>query len=228
MAQTFAPAEIEVPVPIVTGGNGHGGRIDYPLGGDDGSEHRRRRVPSRTYRKGIWVALTAVTMMFAAFTSTIVVRKGAANDWSHIPLPYILYWNTVILLASSVTLELSRRSLASAPGHPQEISRRSAPWLHITAVLGLIFVAGQFMAWRTLVSRGVYLASNPSSSSFYLLTGAHGAHLLGGIAALLYLVIRSRAMAAGQLRTAVGVAAIYWHFMDGLWIYILLLLAMRL
>jgi cytochrome c oxidase subunit 3 len=91
-----------------------------------------------------------------------------------------------------------------------------------------MFVGSQLAAWRELASRGVYLASNPSSSFFYLLTAAHGVHLLGGIIALLYLVARAgRISLEPQKATAVDVTAIYWHFMDGLWLYILLLLIAR-
>jgi len=82
------------------------------------------------------------------------------------------------------------------------------------------------IAWRELASRGVYLATNPSSSFFYLLTGAHGLHLLGGIVALFYVALRARQLAPAK-RVVVEVTAVYWHFMDALWIYIVLLLAVR-
>jgi cytochrome c oxidase subunit 3 len=94
--------------------------------------------------------------------------------------------------------------------------------------LGLLFVGSQLTAWRELAWRGVYLATNPSSSFFYLLTAAHGVHLLGGIIALLYLVVRAgRISLRPRQATALDVTAIYWHFMDGLWLYILLLLIAR-
>lgn len=170
----------------------------------------------------MWVALSAVVMVFAAFTSAMVVRKGISNDWVYTELPRVLWLNTVVLIASSVTLELSRRSLAAGSVD------RFARMLYGTVALGVAFVAGQLIAWRELASRGVYLATNPSSSFFYLLTAAHGVHLLGGIVALFYIVVRAGRIALEPARrTAVDVAAIYWHFMDGLWIYILLLLMTR-
>ena len=180
-------------------------------------------VPAHTYQTGMWMALAAIIMLFAAFTSAMVVRKGLSNDWVATVLPRILYVNTALLLASSVTLEISRRSLTSGMG------QRFALWLYATVVLGLAFVGGQLMAWRELGERGVYLATNPSSSFFYLLTATHGVHLLGGIAALAYVALKARSIALGQKkRTAVDVAALYWHFMDGLWIYILILFSVRL
>lgn len=167
----------------------------------------------------MWLALAAIVMLFAAFSSALVVRKGLSNDWVATGLPRILWLNTLVLVASSLTLELSRKSLAVGLGE------RFARWWYVTVGLGLAFIGGQLLAWRELAARGVYLGTNPSSSFFYLLTAAHGVHLLGGIGALFYIVFRApRYVLAPEKRTAVDLTAIYWHFMDGLWIYILLLL----
>jgi cytochrome c oxidase subunit 3 len=165
----------------------------------------------------------AIVMLFAAFTSALVVRKGGSSDWTSIALPQILYLNTLILLASSVALEVARRALATGMVSRFKIS------LDAAAILGVAFLGGQFIAWTQLAARGVFLATNPSSSFFYLLTGAHALHLLGGITALFYLVYRAPQLASGVKKpVAVDVTAIYWHFMDGLWIYLLLLLTVRL
>jgi cytochrome c oxidase subunit 3 len=170
----------------------------------------------------MWFGMAAVVMLFAAFTSAMVVRQGLSTDWVSFPLPRILGLSTAILLASSLTLELSRRSLQAGSGES------FARWLYVTTLLGLMFLGSQLAAWRELASRGVYLVTNPSSSFFYLLTAAHGVHLLGGVVALLYLVVRAGRIALNPRRaTAVDVTAIYWHFMDGLWLYILLLLIVR-
>ena len=158
-------------------------------------------------------------MLFAAFTSALVVRKGMSLDWVSIALPRILWVNTGVLILSSITLDLSKRSLAR--GAAENFTR----WLSATVVLGLGFLCGQYVAWRELASRGVYLATNPSSSFFYLLTAAHGLHLLGGVTALAYVVFRAGRMARGRSqRTPLDVTAIYWHFMDALWIYLFFLL----
>jgi cytochrome c oxidase subunit III len=206
-------------------GGGAGG-----FGGNGGGESRAWSVPARAYRTGMYMALAGITMLFAAFTSAMVVRQGVSNDWVHTSLPRVLWLNTAILLASSATLELAKRGLKSGQ------SRRFILWLDVTAVLGAAFIAGQLVAWKELAARGVYLATNPSSSFFYLLTAAHGVHLLGGITALFYLVIRARPSADGSrparqltgAETPVEVTAIYWHFMDGLWVYILILMMTRL
>ena len=202
------------------GGSGFGGS---GFGGGDSGQPHEWRVPDRTYRLGMWLALVAVVMLFAAFTSALVVRKGLGENWGSTPIPRILWLNTLVLLASSATMEFSRRALA------QRASEKFSIWLHVTAGLGVIFLIGQLAAWQELAARGVYLASNASASFLYLLTATHGVHLLGGVLALGYLVFRAPAIARGTARrAALEATAIYWHFMDGLWIYLLILLATRL
>ena len=204
------------------GGSGFGGGDDG-FGGGDFGPHREWRVPERTYRLGMWLALVAVVMLFAAFTSALIVRKGLGDNWGSTPLPRILWLNTLVLLASSATLEFSRRALA------RRASEVFSIWLHVTAGLGVIFLIGQLAAWRELAARGFYLASNAGASFLYLLTATHGLHLLGGVISLGYLVMHAGAIARGsQRRVALDATAIYWHFMDGLWIYILILLSTRL
>src|ERR1035438_7669144 len=96
--------------------------------------------PSST---AIWVVLFAVTMMFAAFTSALIVRKGSSLDWQTFTLPSILYLNTFLLLASSITLEIARRRVAAFMGAAKDVADSPTRWLYITLVLGLFFVAGQ-------------------------------------------------------------------------------------
>jgi len=179
-------------------------------------------------RTGIWVGLAAITMTFAAFTSAMIVRQGASSDWRHFTLPRVLYLNTLILLVSSGTLEVARRRVASFVHGLQR--RRSAAqfWLWLTLGLGLLFVAGQSVAWAQLRSQGVYLASNPSSSFFYLFTVLHALHVLGGLAGLT-LAIRRLGMPVPGLRVStLSTVSYYWHFMGALWIYLLLLLWTRI
>jgi cytochrome c oxidase subunit 3 len=198
-------------------------RLAAGPGGQARREGGAWSVPAHTYQTGMLMALAGIVMLFAAITSSMVVRKGLADDWVRTTLPHILYLNTLVLIASSVTLEFSRQALSQGHG------KRFAIWLYITVALGLGFLAGQLVAWRELAHRGVFLSTNPSGAFFYLLTGAHGLHLLGGIIALGYGATKAPSIAAGRKkRTAVDVAALYWHFMDGLWIYILILFLVRL
>lgn len=175
-------------------------------------------------RTGVWVGLATVGMMFAAFTSAAVVRKGSADDWHHIVLPSILYFNTLVLVISSVTLEIARRKvLVYARGeNPSQIIPLA--WLGSTLALGLIFVVGQFVAWSQLKSQGVYLATSPTSSFFYVLTVIHAIHVAGGLGGLTRVILKTSGHVFTLKRSTLDGTAYYWHFMGALWIYLLLLL----
>jgi cytochrome c oxidase subunit 3 len=175
---------------------------------------------------GIWVVVYAITMTFAALTSALIVRKGSSLDWQHFTLPSILYFNTVLLLGSSVALEISRRRVAAFMGGIAIPRESPARWLYITLVFGLLFVIGQYVAWARLSAEGLYLATNPSSSFFYVLTAAHALHVLGGLGGLLYVIGKLRK--SELRRSTLDAASRYWHFVDVLWVYLLFLLWMKL
>jgi cytochrome c oxidase subunit 3 len=223
-----------------TGGNGA-----LPPSGYDGDDFGSHLFDTRLRRArlGLVVGLTGIAMIFISFTSAYIVRQGLPtldprtnallHDWFPVPLPRLLLINTVVLLISSITMELARRQtarkaalaqLASLPGVSVE-AKEGISWLALTAALGLSFLAGQWMAWRDLAASGFYVASSPSSSFVYLLTGMHGVHLLGGVVALLIAGSASvlRRAADSQL-IVVDVTGWYWHFMAFLWVYILCLL----
>jgi cytochrome c oxidase subunit III len=184
------------------------------------------RYPGRARgsSSGIWVGVFAITMSFAAFTSALFVREGTA-DWSHLALPRVLYLNTLVLLASSLTLEGARKTLEVAP---ERTTRKASAWVMVTLLLGLAFCAGQFHAWQELRAEGIYLATNPNSSFFYLLTFLHALHVLVGIFVLVYLAGRLMASHRMFRRSLFDNTAVYWHFMGVLWIYLLLLCRMKL
>ncbi|MBI2819028.1 MAG: cytochrome c oxidase subunit 3 [Acidobacteria bacterium] len=203
---------------IRAGGEG-GGRPAEGFGdfgrGDGFPPGHARRV----YRTGMYLALVGISMLFIAFTSAYIVRSGLGDDWAAMSLPPLLWWNTALLILSSFTMEQTSRTLSQGP------RTASNGWVTATAILGLLFLTGQMLAWRQLAGNGIYLATNPSSSFFYLLTGAHAVHLTGGLMALFYITLEAWRYRLGPAkRTLVEVTAIYWHFMAGLWVYILLLL----
>jgi cytochrome c oxidase subunit III len=203
-------------------GNG-GGRNLVPADGDRRVALDYSPPPSST---AIWVVLFAITMMFAAFTSALIVRKGSSLDWRTFKLPSIVFFNTGLLLASGVTLEVSRRRIAAFMSNIKNQVESPARWLYMTLFLGLLFVAGQYVAWSQLSAQGLYLATNPSSSFFYVLTATHALHVLGGLAGLSYVI---RKLSKSSLRrSTLDATARYWHFMDALWLYLLLLLWMKL
>jgi cytochrome c oxidase subunit 3 len=204
--------------------SGNGGRRNLvPAGGDLRSVKDYAPPPAST---GIWVVLASITMTFAAFTSALIVRQGSALDWRHLSLPRILYFNTLLLLASSFTLEVARRQVGGFMSGRRNQAANPARWLYITLFLGLLFVAGQYVAWLQLRAQGLYLATNPSSSFFYVLTAAHALHVLGGLGGLTRVIRRfNRSILR---KSTLDATSHYWHFMDALWVYLLLLLWMKL
>src|SRR5262245_6149671 len=195
----------------------------------------------RRARLGLLVGLVGIVMIFVSFTSAYVVRQGLPTldprtdtlirDWFALPLPRLLFVNTLVLLVSSGTMELARRQIARQAAVTRDnlgaASDRSwnASWLALTVVLGLSFLAGQWTAWRELAAKGFYVSTNPSSSFFYLLTGTHGVHLLGGVLALVVAMVAALLRRPIESRVVIlDIAGWYWHFMAALWIYILCLL----
>jgi cytochrome c oxidase subunit III len=200
-----------------------GSKFPGPNGnGKNGHKHFEPDANANRYRIGMWVALASIAMLFTALSSAYIVRAGASNDWVAIAMPRVLLLSTLLILVSSVTLEVSRRSLKveSVSGYGR--------WLLVTTLLGLGFLASQLLAWKQLARQGVYLVSNPHSSFFYLLTAAHAVHLIGGLLALVFLWLRSLVKKEVKLtatgRAVADAVSIYWHFMDALWIYLFLLL----
>jgi len=181
----------------------------------------------RASRSGIWVGIFAITMSFMAFSSALFVRQGSL-DWGHLVLPPILYLNTLVLLASSGTFELSRRHLELVGGERLRSSEMGMIWLAVTLALGIGFCVGQYLAWQNLRAQGIYLATNPNSSFFYVLTFIHVLHVIGGISAFVYLLGRLLVSHGSLRRTFFENTASYWHFMGVLWVYLLLLCRMKL
>ncbi len=178
-------------------------------------------------RTGIWVGIAAIIMTFAAFTSAMVIRQ-ASSDWQHFALPAILYYDTVLLFASSITLEFARRRVSAyaAGAGPKRLAPLA--WLYATLALGFLFVSGQYAAWLQLKAEGLYMATNPSSSFFYLFTAAHALHVLGGLAGLALVIWRFSKRVPTLRISTLDTASYYWHFMGVLWAYLLLLLWTRL
>ena len=175
------------------------------------------RVPQRAYVTGMVIALGGILMFFMALVSAYIVRKDMPNSaWVQLNVPRVLWLNTLILIASSFTLARSRRRFLAddEPGFRH--------WWSVTTILGIFFLIGQVIAWRQLAAAGLFLATNPASSFFYVFTAAHGLHLLGGVLALLYIAFRpTHRLTRG---TATEIVSMYWHFMDGLWVFLFLLL----
>jgi len=219
MPGTTSTPDIEL---VIEKKGGGGGGVLPPDGGSGGGGDEGKKRPNRPssparYYTGIAIGIISVLMFFMALASAFLVRKGG-SDWVPVHIPALLWVNTIVLLASSGTLELARKRLAQS-----DVMGFKRFWL-VTTVLGAIFLVGQIVAWRILVKQGIYLASNPASSFFYIFTGAHGVHLLGGVGALIYVARRNFDTAKITRTVAAEVTSYYWHFMDALWLFLLALM----
>jgi cytochrome c oxidase subunit 3 len=192
--------------------------IDRGWGGGGGGNYDGRGADRRASFTALFVLLAATTMVFAALTSAFVVRRGLSDDWTSMHKPVLLWVNTVVLLASSIVLDRSRHALKAG-----DRSKFNFWWTAAT-VLGVLFLFGQAWVWIQLRAAGIFIASNPSSSFFYVLTATHAFHLVGGVTALIYVDVQALRLRLGPAkRTAIDVSAVFWHFLDGLWLYLMLL-----
>jgi len=239
--------------PFSTQPSGHNGASLPPHagGGDDGrdsGDSMPDSIPNygerlRRARMGLAIAMTPIVMLFISFTAVYLIRRGFLSldlsdtayiqTWVPVRLPWtLLLANTIILMASSITIDLARREITreAALAPVQSIpgvslgDERHFPWLALTTVLGLVFLAGQLFVWSKLSSRGFHLAGGTSSSFVYILTAMHGLHLAGGILALMFANVASVLQRPVETRRIiVDITSWYWHCMTGLWIYILVL-----
>lgn len=175
------------------------------------------------YRIGTLVSLASIAMLFTSLSSAYIVRSGVTYDWYPIAVPRVMLGSTALILLSSISIEIARRKLKQ--GLPGTYSK----YLLLTLLLGLGFLVSQLLAWQQLAAQGIYISSHPHSSFFYLLTGAHGVHIAGGLLALVFLWRSSRrhldeARLIAKRQATADAVSIYWHFMDALWIYLFLLL----
>ena len=218
MPGTTLVDDIELIIEDIGGGAGH----PPPPGGDDGDDNRRRGGPhqpsSRRYATAIMLGITSIVMFFMGMVAAFIYLRATNRNWVPLRLPWIVWFNTLILLASSGAIELARKKLSFG-----EVQRFRKIWL-VATTLGVLFLLGQLFAWRQLVLEGFYVATNQASSFFYIFTGLHGLHLLGGICALFYVSFRKFEIAKVSRAIAAEVASYYWHFMDALWIFLLALL----
>ena len=199
----------------------------------------------RRARLALAVAMTPILMLFISFTAAYLVHRGFpifdwgnnayARTWLPVRLPWsLLLVNTAVLSVSSITMELARRDITrqaalapvrSIPGISLG-DERNIPWLGLTTVLAAAFLAGQLFVWVQLGTRGLHLGTDPSSSFVYFLTGMHAVHLAGGALALLFADVATLLhRPVESRRILIDITAWYWHFMTGLWLYILALLS---
>ncbi len=202
------------------GGNNNGGdnNKNYDYLGDT------ERNSSDKFRVGMWFLLLVVLMTFGGLIGAyIVLAANNALEWKPFNLPPQIWFSTFLIFASSVTFTIAQKLLKS------EKQTKAKNWLLATTVLGAVFIASQILVWLELVQRGIYMASNPYAGFFYILTAVHALHVIGGICALGYMVLRTWHETVSDDELAIrksvsNVVGWYWHFMGGLWIVLFLLL----
>lgn len=169
----------------------------------------------------LWIFIASVLMIFAALTSAYIVRQADGN-WMSFDLPASFWITSAIILASSVTMHWA---YWSAKKDNLEATKLA---ITLTSFLGLAFLIGQYIAWGDLVERNVYFVGNPSGSFVYVLSGLHGLHIVGGVIFLfIVLVATFRFKVHSRSLDQIEMCATYWHFLDGLWLYLFVFLLLN-
>ena len=173
-------------------------------------------LPAATIGLGVFLAV--VGTLFALLISAYFMRMQVA-DWAQMPAPKLLWFNTGVLILSSVALQYAQ--VAARRGQTDDLRTG----LFASGVFALAFLVGQLLAWQQLNAAGYFLAANPANAFFYLLTGVHGLHLLGGLVALGRTADKLwRGFEVKQVRSSVQLCAVYWHFLLALWLVLFSLL----
>lgn len=177
-----------------------------------------KRFNLDTSQFALWIAMGSITMMFAAFSSAYMVRQSAGN-WLEFQLPSLFFVSTAVILISSGTLHASYLSFKNG----KELWYKGL--LALTFLLGIAFVVLQYEGWMQMFEMGIDMGRNPSGSFVYVISGAHAAHVVGGIACLLVALIHAFVLpfkATDKRKNRFQLVLQYWHFVDILWVYLLL------
>lgn len=180
-----------------------------------------KEIRIRSKKMLVWIGIASIVMLFAALTSAIILRKAEGN-WLQFYIPSVFYYSTAVIILSSITMIWA---VNSAKKDNQQGVKIGAI---LTLILGLVFSYMQFIGWGELTKGGVFFAgseSNPAGSFFYVLTGAHLAHLAGGVFSLLVVIFKAlKGKYTSDNYLGIQLSAIYWHFLDILWVYLFLFL----
>lgn len=170
---------------------------------------------------GLGIFLVVAGALFTLLLSAYFMRMQM-GDWRPLPVPALLWFNTFVLILSSVALQWAQVAARRDDFEGMTFGLLGA------GVTSLAFLVGQIVAWRQLVEAGYGLATNPANSFFYVLTAAHGLHVVGGIVALGRTAVKAwRSETASQARLSIELCAIYWHFLLLVWLILFGLLLME-
>lgn len=163
----------------------------------------------------LWLAIGSIVMMFAGLTSAVIVKRNQA-DWQGFTLPTIFWYSTGVLLITSLTIQMALRAFK------ERRMQRYRSLLTFTAIGGLVFVVLQFRGFETLWAEGLRFTNDVAISFLYIIFGLHAVHVLGGIVALIVQFWRAfSARSRNYSPVPIEIMSTYWHFVDLLWLYIL-------
>jgi cytochrome c oxidase subunit 3 len=181
-------------------------------------EEPKRTLAMNPKKFAMWLFIGSVVMLFASLTSAYIVRQAEGN-WLYFELPGILTISTLVILLSSVSLQLAYWSAK------KDRLQRVKLLVLITAILGGAFLVLQFLGWKDLVANQVYLVGNPSGSFLYVITGLHGLHIISAIVYLLIVLVSTfRFKVHSKSLLQMEMCTTYWHFLGGLWLYLFVFL----
>jgi cytochrome c oxidase subunit III len=185
------------------------------------SEVPKKTMSMNPKRFLLWMFMVSIIMIFAALTSAYIVRQAEGN-WLVYELPSILWYSTTILILSSITAQLAYRSAK----HDNLGAVKAL--LGLTVVLGVGFLISQVYTWGALIENNVYFVGNPGGSFLYVIMGVHGFHLISGLVYLLIMLVRAfQYKVHSKNLLHLGLSVSYWHFLDGLWLYLFVFLLLN-
>ncbi len=166
----------------------------------------------------LWIALASIVMMFAGLTSAYIVKRNLSN-WITFDLPIIFWYSTAIIILSSITIIISRNAFR------QREMKTYRRWLVVTLILGIAFVFLQYVGFTRLWQSGITLTRNVSFSFLYIIVGLHALHVVAGVIALIIILVKAFSIKNKNYSPVqIDLMNTYWHFVDLLWIYLLLFL----
>lgn len=184
-------------------------------------EEPKRPLSMHPKKFAMWIFIASVVMLFASLTSGYIVRQAEGN-WVYFDLPNLFYSTSVVIILSSVTMQL-----AYIAAKRDNIAKAKI-LITLTTVLGLVFLGGQFMAWKELIANNVFFVGNPSGSFLYVLTGLHGVHL---VSAIIFLLIMLNSAFKNRINSGnlapLEMCTTYWHFLGVLWLYLFVFLLLN-
>lgn len=179
------------------------------------------KVNTHPHRYMMWITIASIVMMFAGLSSAFIVKRSQAN-WITYRIPLAFYYSTAVIIFSSISVMMARKAFSE-----RQMSKYTR-WLTVTAVLGCGFVMLQYLGFTELWKQGVTVTRNVSFSFLYVLVGIHAIHVIGGLVALIIMLFKSLNKRQRMYsEVPISVMGTYWHFVDILWVYLLIFLIVQ-